>query len=240
MDILVLHIKLLKVFCLWPVERSKWIILLRTIVIVVTHITALSPTAATIRQFLIKFDDEAVVMDDLVAIMTCFCGFFVYACFLTKMGDVKKHVEGIKVFSQFCPKHVIERFLIYLITGLCLNSLIPVIGYKNCMQRRLDSYHDPCGLPIRVWFPFDVSTNTYYYYVIFFLVNYTCSHVCGVILITTLSLVGFLMHISAQIHVLKQNLIKLFKNIQNESGNNNLELEAQLKSCIKYHSTIIK
>ncbi|VEN39586.1 unnamed protein product [Callosobruchus maculatus] len=240
MDILVLHIKILKLFCLWPVERSKSTIVLRTTVIVVTFITALFPTAATIRQFLVNFEDEAVVTDDLIAIMNCFCGFFVYVCFLTKMHDVKKYVEGIKVFLQFCPADVIERFLTYLITGLGLNSLIPVIGYRSCIQRRPDSDHDPCGLPIRVWFPFDVSTSTFYYYVIFFLVNHTCVHVCGVILITTLSLVAFLMHISAQIHVLKENLVKVFENIQEDNENSNLKLEAQLKTCIKYHSAIIK
>nr|UTN00972.1 odorant receptor [Semanotus bifasciatus] len=257
MEILTLNIRALKCFLLWPKDNLNWLgnTAVSCLHLTVILMSSIQTLAAIIYQLYIGIEDMNIICESFIGISDCFGFIFIYFCFRKNHGLIKTAIKESSMFLKFCTPEVLTEaeeevrtytkgLLLYFSFGLTFNGLIPLYDYENCDKRRLSDYyrqHDPCGMPTRIWVPFDARKPAVYYS-IFLLHANACLNICYGVLCITMTLVGLLIHISAQIKNLRQNLSEIFDEVPDagcESTELALKLEGKLKFCVKYHITII-
>nr|QUP79565.1 odorant receptor 5 [Monochamus saltuarius] len=257
MEILRVNIKSLKLFFLWPMDNMSWVtnIILSMIHQTYIFLTSIPTFAAVGYQFSVGIEDMNILAESVIACCN-YVGFvFICICFHINLPKIKGTIERTSNFLEFCDKSVVEaaekkvRFItiglmIYFFFGLTTNGILPLLDYKNCNERRLSDYyrlHDPCGMPTRAMNPYEVNTRARFYFVLFLQHN-TCSQIAFIVLSITMILIGFLIHITAQIENLRRHLLDTFSIKGSESNPEKLlvDMEKKLKFCIRYHNTIIE
>ncbi|XP_028146887.1 odorant receptor 4-like [Diabrotica virgifera virgifera] len=212
-------------------------------------LSASQSIGAVAYQCYVHFEDNNVVFEGIIALAD-FVGYgFTYVNFKLNAEKIKSCTEKMSsVFQKFCGEHVLmeaeqevklvtKALLFYTCGGVVINSVLPMLEFKSCQETRVSDYyriHDPCGMPVRTWYPFD-STQTGQYYFLVILHAYTCLAIASTVLCITMTLVGLMIHIIAQLRYLQYCILHAF----DFDIDDPCLLRRKLHFCIQYHVTVI-
>lgn len=124
----------------------------------------------------------------------------------------------------------------YGVIGNVCYALFPLLTVSKCEETRKSSEivkeRDPCGLVVRVWYPFDISQFPLFY-VAYLIQMYTCIVISVLVLTITMLLVGLLMYAVA---LLKDcgNHIEICCDDTSEN-----QIKDNVHFCVRYHIAII-
>ncbi|XP_076253461.1 odorant receptor 4-like isoform X2 [Rhynchophorus ferrugineus] len=195
--------------------------------------------------------DPYIIWETTIGVSDYLGFVYVSVCFRMKLNRLRKALRGIDVFLDYCDASVIRAaeaevnfytkcFVGYFLIGLFLNGLVPILGRHSCNERRVSDFyrkHDPCGMPVRNLYPFD-ATDPLVFAVVYAVEAFTCFLVCFGILGITMTLIGFLIHIIAQITNCKKHILQIFED-NDDPGHDEEKVRERMTFCINYHRTII-
>ncbi|XP_049821534.1 odorant receptor 49b-like [Aethina tumida] len=234
---------------LWPKENqyvySKWRFI-KDISLIVSIMPCAIPILADFSlQLYDGITDLTAIIDNLIALTCIVEMIYMIICFINKRRLIKKLVTSICDFEKYGQSQELlqtdrkanlysKMFLWYGILGNFVYMLMPQLNVKHCVENRSQQLIDqgiPCGLVVRCRFPFKFD-YTPVFEIVFVHQIYTCSMVTLVVLVLTMLLCGFLMHLEHQLQHLKSyierlDLVPCCQYIE------------QLHFCIKYHCAII-
>ncbi|XP_050508889.1 odorant receptor 67c-like [Diabrotica virgifera virgifera] len=142
--------------------------------------------------------------------------------------------------SRFHINNSDYLFFVYFCVGTVIYGAVPILELKACNERRIsEEYrrHDPCGIPLRTWSPLD-ATDPIEFFVLMAIHTPSWLMIVAVIMAITLTLVvlGFLIHINAQLQYLQSNILHMF-----DEAKDHLKIrESRVRMCTEYHIAIIR
>ncbi|KAL1516578.1 hypothetical protein ABEB36_000476 [Hypothenemus hampei] len=207
--VLSFHIQILEHLFIWP-KSSKSIINMCFIYLVccLMFVTVM-PCYWTI-VFLGNYEIEDF-LEASISIFNTFGYATAYYSLLKNKGVIEKIIKDINIFQKYCPSNIIQGvdtkftrltkfLLIYIILGIFTNAVWKLISIDSCKAERGAKLlkHDPCGLPSRTYFIFDVSKPEIFWF-LFVLGNLCVLHICLVFVMASSLFLGLLAHISTQL-----------------------------------------
>ncbi|XP_066248172.1 odorant receptor 4-like [Euwallacea similis] len=244
------NIFVLKTCGLWPsrlnYEYTKCR-LLKDSVMILSLLPCFFPILADfIKQLYEKIPNLTEAVENMIA-LNCLIGmFYMVVCFIRNRRTIMRLMIAIKYFDQYGNQSITRDvdnkanflskvFMFYGILGNFVYMAMPQLSVHRCTANRtLEMIEQgiPCGLVVRSLFPFKFDYSPIYQ-IIFVHQIYTCTMVSVVVLVLTMLLCGFLMHIVNQL----QNLRKFIKNLSNLPQEIFLR---RLICVINYHIEIIQ
>lgn len=111
-----------------------------------------------------------------------------------------------------------------------------IMDRKNCEEERSQylQMRDPCGVPIRGHWPFDIESDSFLYWTIFYIDFHACVVLSCVAFVITTFLMACLVHTIAQL----EHCCQLLKNSCEDDDETNAEDNVRI--CIVYHQKIIE
>nr|WJJ63320.1 odorant receptor 20 [Pachyrhinus yasumatsui] len=216
-----------------------------------TVILSLTPCAfAILGDFILQlydgFQNLTAVVENMIA-LNCIIGMiYMVICFISNRRTIIKLVASINRFKKYGNwskvKEINDRanlfskiFMFYGILGNFVYMLMPQLSVNKCYDKRSSKMINdgvPCGLVVRSRFPFKFDYSPMFE-IVFINQIYTCTIVSIVVLVLTMLLCGFLMHIVNQLSNLKSFIAELNKCPKEKIWN-------KLIFIIRYHIDIIK
>nr|QXE93248.1 odorant receptor 22 [Eucryptorrhynchus brandti] len=250
-NILDLHIKILRYLLLWPrLSLTKDINKCLLYGYFCLSVLFFTPVIwAVLYQFYVSIDDVNILLEALIAVCDIMGYMVAYVCFLKNKDLIEHIIDDISVFLQYCQANVIQDtdrlcarytkyMLVYVSIGVTFNLSWPLMSRKYCIDEKGSLFylrHDPCGMPTHNFYPFDASQSNVFWIVFFVEAIYVC-HICFVFSIVTATILGLLMHITAQLKYCGMRIENIGKNTWAKS---NEAIKEEFIICVKYHQEIL-
>ncbi|XP_066259119.1 odorant receptor 65a-like [Euwallacea similis] len=120
---------------------------------------------STIGEKGVESDEILVGCGDLVGYAIA------YYCFLSHQQDIQSLIDDFDKFVQYSNTKVIEeteekstrytKYMLYcVLVSLTSTYVWELLSLDSCIAQRGSDYyvkHDPCGMPVRNWYPFDTT-----------------------------------------------------------------------------------
>ncbi|XP_060523853.1 odorant receptor 4-like isoform X2 [Cylas formicarius] len=187
------------------------------------------------------------IVENVIALICIIGMIYMVVCFarnrknihllLVKINSFKKYGSFGEVLEVDEKANLFSKlFIFYGILGNFVYMLMPQLSIQKCQAKRnMQMINDdvPCGLVVRSRFPFKFDYSPMFE-IVFVHPIYTCTVVTIVVLVLTMLLCGFLMHVIHQLGHLKKYIAALKDEHPQE------KIYAKLAKCIKYHIQIIE
>ncbi|KAL1505923.1 hypothetical protein ABEB36_005371 [Hypothenemus hampei] len=207
--------------------------------------------SAAIYQFWVRIDDLKILLEALVGVGNITGYIIAYVCFLKKQKQIEELLYDFKQFIEFSELKLIEEterkvakytkyLLTYVTVGLMLNFIWQMFTTESCeLQRGSEFYvkHDPCWMPVRNIYPFDASDRKYFW-VVFPIESIYAYHISCFFSLATSTVMGFLMHISAQFKCCLDKFDHVFDDVEDNEISHNKKLD-EFIGIIIYHQRIL-
>ncbi|XP_050312533.1 odorant receptor 4-like [Anthonomus grandis grandis] len=246
------NISVLKFCFLWendPDYQYNWTRVIKDLIM----ISSLMPCAIPIlADFIIQLCDGVpnltAAVENMIA-LNCIVGMiYMVICFINNRRTIIKLMKSIDYFDKYGNSSTTIRteenanlfskvFMFYGIVGNFVYMLMPQLSVNKCYRSRTSQMIEdgvPCGLVVRSAFPFRFDL-TPVFEIVFIHQIYTCTMVTVVVVVLTMLLCGFLMHIVNQI----ENL-RLFVDQLHHHTPQGEKFTEKLLFVIRYHIDVIE
>ncbi|XP_066141195.1 putative odorant receptor 92a [Euwallacea fornicatus] len=200
-------------------------------------------------QFYIGIDNLNILLEVLVGCGDLLGYGVAYYCFLSHQRQIQNLIDDFDEFVQYSTIKVIQdteekstrytKYMLYCVTG-CLTStyIWEMLSLDSCIAQRGSDYyvkHDPCGMPVRNWYPFDTSQPKTFWFIYVFevILGY---HVCIFFSLATIIIIGFLMHIASQLKCCASKFEYMFDTEPKPFPS----VERDFNHLSQYHSNILE
>nr|QXE93249.1 odorant receptor 23 [Eucryptorrhynchus brandti] len=244
------NIWVLKMCLLWPEELNytydKKRLMKDSIMILSLMPCAVPILADFVMQLCEGVPDLTAAVENMIA-LNCIIGMiYMVICFINNRRSIVRLMVAIHYFEKygnsFKTKKVDDRanlfskiFMFYGILGNFMYMLMPQLSVNKCYNNRTSKMTEdgvPCGLVVRSLFPFKFD-YTPVFEIVFIHQIYTCTIVSIVVLVLTMLLCGFLMHIVNQLKNVRHFIVQLQK-VSTE------KFAQYLIVVIRYHIDVIE
>ncbi|XP_066259128.1 odorant receptor 82a-like [Euwallacea similis] len=247
-------ILVLKCLLIWPMDSLsyKQNLYLKTSIICYAAMSSIPIFSGVIYQvfciFYMGIDSPNVLLELLVGLGDLMGYAVAYYCFLRHHQQIEKLINDFEDFAQYSTIKVIEdteekstrytKYMLYCVLGsLTLTYIWELLSIKSCIAQRGSDYyvkHDPCGMPVRNWYPFDARQPRIFWsiYVIEIMLGY---HVSVFFSLATIFIIGFLMHITSQLQCCANKFEYIF-----DSNSPPDLVKKEFIYLNEYHSKILK
>ncbi|XP_050296042.1 odorant receptor 67c-like [Anthonomus grandis grandis] len=247
--ILQLNIQIFKYLLLWPnasFGRALNVLLLYGYFAL--NVFFCTPVVwAVLYQVYVGIEDIDVMLEALIAICDIMGYLIAYGCFLKNKEIIENIIKDINIFLKYCPSRVVKDtdllcisytkyMIVYVAIGVAFNLVWPLVSRNSCIAQKDSEFylmHDPCGMPTHNFYPFDANRPEIFWLVYLIEGVYVC-HICFVFSLVTVTIIGLMMHIKAQLKCCGKKFQRINYNGDREG------IQKEFVICVNYHQEILE
>uniref|UniRef100_A0AAR5QF97 Odorant receptor n=1 Tax=Dendroctonus ponderosae TaxID=77166 RepID=A0AAR5QF97_DENPD len=175
-------------------------------------------------QFYVGIEDVNILLEALIGVYDIIGNTVTYVCFLRKQRQIQEIIDDIKDFFQYCGYETVRK----------IDS--EIMRHTKCSVFYIK--YDPCGMPTQNLYPFEASEGTVFW-VLYIIEAIFCYHTCCFFSLATVTVIGFLKHITAQLKCCAYKFEPIYDYMGSCDDDKNAIIQ-EFVHLIKYHQRIIK